>query len=263
MQQTLNLIRTKYLSNEIEPISHTSWRQHQQVLKEHVWTAGALLEAEESRDSPIIREVLEVVNKHKARSGGWAATETNLRPVKGQVYDTCHVIFLFNELRINKNQVEQAKRWLVAVQNKDGGWPYLKCERSDPLCTALAIMALTEKGKKPSRSAKKGVEWLFNAQGKRGRWRTSYEVGLGRGDTFVGFSTAYAIRALLAAGIPASSERIQTAVKFMIDKQLPEGGWTILGDPDYDYPFCEKLAPLSYLSGQALSGLAKFYSVCP
>jgi prenyltransferase beta subunit len=262
LTETLSLIRNRYLSEGRRPPTNLPWRERPHALKLHYWTALALLEAAEPLDSPVIKEALEAIRTNVAPDHGWASTEKNTKPKQSNILDSYHIMEVLSLANVQKDAVTKASGWIASIQNQDGGWGYFRHERSDPLCTAAGILALTQWGKKERRKIESAVRWLTDHQivheNPPGRWRISYEVGHGRGDAYVYFTTPYVVRGLLAAGLAPSTPAIQDAVSYLVKTQQPDGGWTLMGE-NMEFPFAEKMCPLSYFAGQALMGLARYY----
>jgi squalene-hopene/tetraprenyl-beta-curcumene cyclase len=67
-------------------------------------------------------------------------------------------------------------------------------------------------------AARRGVQWLLNAQESDGSW-------FGRWGANHVYGTGAVVPALIAAGIPATSGSIRQAVRWLIDHQAADGGW--------------------------------------
>ncbi|HVS65847.1 MAG TPA: CARDB domain-containing protein, partial [Thermoanaerobaculia bacterium] len=102
---------------------------------------------------------------------------------------------------------------LRALQNADGGWGLGAGYQSDPLDTALALVALGSVD--PAFAA--GRNYLLAAQGPDGSWGT-VAGGAGRIP-----ATALALRALALGGVAATPEA-SAAFAWLATKQNPDGG---------------------------------------
>ncbi|MEV4438937.1 prenyltransferase/squalene oxidase repeat-containing protein [Streptomyces sp. NPDC049577] len=99
----------------------------------------------------------------------------------------------------------RAARWLESVQRADGGWSedhrgcleqrYVEGERSQPVQTAWALLALSELRPPTAGSIGRGVRWLCAHQSPDGTWRQETAAG-------VFFGTAMLDYRLYAAYFP-------------------------------------------------------------
>ena len=108
--------------------------------------------------------------------------------------------------------IENAKTYIVKVQNKDGGWPLVPGSESDVEITALAIWALTEAGwGTGSRVIRRGVKYLRNAQQEDGSWNNN---------------TAHTTFTLIAlANAKTDAEERFNALQWLINAQNSNGSW--------------------------------------
>ncbi|HEX3529651.1 MAG TPA: CARDB domain-containing protein [Thermoanaerobaculia bacterium] len=106
---------------------------------------------------------------------------------------------------------------LRAVQNADGGWGLAAGYGSDPLDTALAVLALSGASDTPAAALDQASAYLVARQGADGGW-SNVAGGASRGSV-----TAAVLRALKAAGKQdAVAER---ALTWLATKQNPDGGF--------------------------------------
>ena len=131
--------------------------------------------------------------------------------------------------------IERGARWVEGMQSSDGGWGAFDADncralvRDLPFCdfgevidppsadvTAHAVEMLAALGRAAERAA--GVEWLLAAQEADGSW-------FGRWGVNHVYGTGAAVPALIAAGVPATDERIRRAVRWLEDHQNADGGW--------------------------------------
>jgi subtilase family serine protease/flagellar hook assembly protein FlgD len=106
---------------------------------------------------------------------------------------------------------------LRAVQNADGGWGLAAGYGSDPLDTALAVLALSGASDTPAAALDQAAAYLVARQGADGGW-SNVAGGASRGSV-----TAAVLRALKAAGKQdAVAER---ALTWLATKQNPDGGF--------------------------------------
>ncbi|MFJ7936053.1 squalene--hopene cyclase [Sporosarcina sp. NPDC096371] len=131
-------------------------------------------------------------------------------------------------------------RWVLSMQNSDGGWPAFEKDVDNKLLNLLPIeggqFLLTD----PSSAdltgrtleffgghtdlsnyhdvMARGIEWLVHHQEKDGSW-------YGRWGICYIYGTWAAITGLMAAGISAEKPMIQKAVHWLLAIQNPDGGW--------------------------------------
>jgi squalene-hopene/tetraprenyl-beta-curcumene cyclase len=90
--------------------------------------------------------------------------------------------------------IRRAARWLVAVQNADGGWgescrsyhePHLKAQGpSTASQTAWALMGLMCAGETGSDAVKRGIDYLIRTQRDDGTWDEDIFTGTGFPNVF-------------------------------------------------------------------------------
>nr|BAG16278.1 diterpene cyclase [Nocardia terpenica] len=117
------------------------------------------------------------------------------------------------------NGIRRAARWLAGVQRPDGSFESL-WYRGHTAGTAQVIGALariTDPATDPT--VRGGVRWLLATQHSDGSW--------GPGDGRAGSveETAWALRALLEAGIAPGTAEIDRAADWLLARQQPDGHW--------------------------------------
>jgi subtilase family serine protease/flagellar hook assembly protein FlgD len=106
---------------------------------------------------------------------------------------------------------------LGALQNPDGGWGLGPGYASDPLDTALALLALAGGPGVPAAAPDAGIAYLLSARGPDGGWG-SHPGGPGRAAV-----SAAVLRAFQAAG--RSLDVAPAALAFLASRQNPDGGF--------------------------------------
>ncbi len=142
----------------------------------------------------------------------------------------------------------QALGWLAEIQSSDGSLGIDAAHRTPKWATGWAVLAwsVIEATAPPSASpgraqAARGVAWLLSTEGKREQAAPEF----GHDVTLVGWPwvegthswlepTAIALLALKAAGL-GDHARCRQAVRLIVDRMLPSGGWnygntTVLGN---------------------------------
>ena len=143
---------------------------------------------------------------------------------------------------------ERARRWTLAMQNRDGGWgAFDKDNDSEFLCrvpfadhnamidpstpdlTGRALEALAAWGVKPADPAvQRAVKFLRQTQQPDGSW-------YGRWGVNYIYGTWQALVGLAAVGVPTSDPVIQTGASWLLAHQQAGGGWGESAD-SYEQP---------------------------
>ncbi|MDX6512821.1 MAG: squalene-hopene/tetraprenyl-beta-curcumene cyclase [Gaiellaceae bacterium] len=177
------------------------------------------------------------------RTGAWGAFDAeNTRRIMrklpfcdfGEVIDppssdvTAHVIEMLaweglTELPATQRGIE----WLLAEQEDDGSW-FGRWGVNYVYGTGAAVPALVSAGISPQHPAvRRAVAWLERIQNSDGGWGEdirSYTEPEWRGrGASTASQTAWALLALHAAG--ERSESLDRGVRFLVETQLPDGGW--------------------------------------
>jgi squalene-hopene/tetraprenyl-beta-curcumene cyclase len=179
----------------------------------------------------------------RSRSGAWGAFDAdNCRALVrrlpfcdfGEVIDppsadvTAHVVeMLAHEGRREDPVTRRAVAWLLAEQEPDGSW-FGRWGANHLYGTGAVVPALVAAGLRRDHPAvRRAVRWLEGVQNADGGWGEdlrSYadDAWRGRGDSTAS-QTAWALLALDAAG--ARGEALERGVRWLVDTQLPDGGW--------------------------------------
>jgi len=159
------------------------------------------------------------------------------------------------EDRARREAIERGRRWLLGMQNDDGGWGAFDRECSnevwtfipfadhnamiDPSCediTGRALEALHNLGDRPDHPAmRRAVEFLKRKQETDGIW-------YGRWGCNYIYGTWLALRGLLHAGEDLSQARYQRAGHWLRARQNPDGGWGEL-QKSYEDPSTRGIGP--------------------
>ncbi|WP_255197111.1 PKD domain-containing protein [Halorarius litoreus] len=117
-----------------------------------------------------------------------------------------------------------ATAYLVGAQNADGSWGD---GESNAMSTALAVWGLAESGvDTPAVNAAiaDGSAWLVANQNSAGAW-TESRSGSWRATGTTSETTAYAVLALNATGVPASNQTISEGTTFLVATYDNSGSW--------------------------------------
>jgi len=143
---------------------------------------------------------------------------------------------------------ERARRWVLAMQNRDGGWgAFDKDNDSEFLCripfadhnamidpstpdlTGRVLEALARwGGRRGQLPVEKAIRYLRRTQQADGSW-------FGRWGVNYIYGTWQAIVGLTAIGVPASDEMVQWGVNWLLEHQQACGGWGESADT-YEQP---------------------------
>ncbi|MBO4207339.1 prenyltransferase/squalene oxidase repeat-containing protein [Micromonospora echinofusca] len=114
--------------------------------------------------------------------------------------------------------VAAALRWLHTAARPDGSYENL-WYRDHTSGTAMVLDALAHAGQAGHPTAVRARDWLLRTRCADGSW------GPGDGTAGTVEETAWAVHALLAAGIPADDEAVGAGVAWLLAAQQPDGSW--------------------------------------
>jgi len=180
------------------------------------------------------------VRRPKLAPGGWAFEFAN--DGYPDTDDTAEVVLALRRVAHPSPErlqaaVDRGVRWTAGMQCRDGGWGAFDADNTRelayklPFCdfgavidppsadvTAHIVEMLAAAGLSGSVEARRGVQWLLDAQEADGswfgRWGCNYVYGIGA-----------AVPALVAAGIAPGDARIRRAVDWLAAHQNADGGW--------------------------------------
>jgi squalene-hopene/tetraprenyl-beta-curcumene cyclase len=153
-----------------------------------------------------------------------------------------------NSCRAVASACERAGKWVLAMQNRDGGWgafdrdndaeflcrvPFADhnamIDPSTPDLTGRALEALAMWGHQPEDAPiRRGVEFLFNTQERDGSWQGRWGVNYiyGTWQSLVGLS---------AAGVATDDPAVKRGANWLLNHQHACGGWGESAD-SYEQP---------------------------
>lgn len=172
-----------------------------------------------------------------ARAGGWAWT--HLPGGVPDADDTAGAILALLGTP-QGHGAERGIRWLLGLQNKDGGWPTfcrgwgrLPFDRSSPDITAHAIRALLgfsrsapdpRIGRACRRAARRGVKYLARVQQADGSWLPLWfgnQAVAGKSNPVLGTARALVAWAEAAPG----AREAELGLQYLIGARNDDGGW--------------------------------------
>jgi squalene-hopene/tetraprenyl-beta-curcumene cyclase len=226
----------------------------------------ALLEAGPADDPAVLAAARWLLGKEVKQSGDWEVKVPGVKPggwyfeYANEYYpdcdDTAEVLTGLSQITLpnaaeddqRRAALDRALDWVLAMQNKDGGWGAFdrNCNMEiltfvpfadhnamiDPSCediTGRVLEALSIRGFDRSHPAvRRGVEFLLRKQEADGTW-------FGRWGCNYIYGTWLALRGLEEAGVDLSQPRFRKAAAWLRGKQNDDGGWGELPH-SYDDP---------------------------
>lgn len=171
--------------------------------------------------------------------GGWAFEFFNDK--YPDTDDTAEVLIALRLLNLGgagSGAEERARRWLLAMQSRNGGWGAFDVDNTKQLVTRIAFCDFGATLDPPSEDVTAHVlEWLMLAGGGAGDravrqalrylWRTQERDGswFGRWGVNYVYGLGAVLPALAAAGIQPSHRRVRRAVQWLERHQNADGGW--------------------------------------
>ncbi|MDT4911696.1 MAG: squalene-hopene/tetraprenyl-beta-curcumene cyclase [Pseudonocardiales bacterium] len=212
----------------------------------------ALLDAGCSADDPAVGKAVEwMVGEEIRTRGDWAVRRPDLEPAGWafefandgypDIDDTAEVVLALHRVQDEipgvKAALDRGIGWTLGMQSRDGGWAAFDADNTRRLIeklpfsdfgavidppsadvTAHAVEMLARCGLGHDDAARRGVQWLLDAQEADGSW-------FGRWGTNYIYGTGAVVPALVAAGIDAETPAVRRAVKWLEDHQNADGGW--------------------------------------
>ena len=205
----------------------------------------------EPHDSAVTRAGDWLIGEEIRVTGDWAVRRPHLAPSGWafefandgypDVDDTAEVILALRHLTAalpaSGAAMERATRWTVGMQSRDGGWASFDADNTRrlieklPFCdfgavidppsadvTAHVLEMLAHRGLAHTAPARRGLQWLLNAQEPDGSW-------FGRWGANYVYGTGAVVPALIAADITADAPPIRRAVRWLEEHQNTDGGW--------------------------------------
>ncbi|WFB05800.1 hypothetical protein LRS74_01270 [Streptomyces sp. LX-29] len=212
-------------------------------------TAGGVEEPDEQ-----LRHGLRWLESRQDRKGSWGTFIPDTAfPNDGPCpYATaqCVDVLAENGTRRDDPRIRRAVNWLLARQRTDGTYEALWYRGLTP-GTAMALVAFSRVGLADHPVARRARDALVRAQLGDGSWGPGRKGRLGD-DPSTGTveETAWALRALLASGMPADDPRARRAADWIASAQQPDGLWR----PSPVHMYIRDLT--YYVDGLIVQGLA-------
>jgi len=152
---------------------------------------------------------------------------------------------------------ERARKWMLAMQNRDGGWgafdrdndaeflcrvPFADhnamIDPSTPDLAGRAVEALAMWGQRTGDAAiRRGVDFLRRSQERDGAWQGRWGVN------YI-YGTWQALVGLAAAGVPSTDPAVKRAANWFLTHQHACGGWGESAD-SYEQPESRGRGPVT------------------
>lgn len=232
---------------------------HIQNSPSHIWdtalTSYSLYSTGEKRAEAAAKKaanyLIRIQRKHRLPTGssnpnrssiGWGFSENNsINPDVDDTQAALRAIFpLVNTSLEAYTAWREGTRWLMTMQNKDGGWGSFEKGKNQQLINRLPIQNIRDTGTDPSTAditgrvleflgsylkltihhpvVRSGAAWLVRHQEIDGSW-------FGRWGVSYIYGTWAALTGLGAVGYTYSDPSVQKAVKWLLQIQHPHGGW--------------------------------------
>jgi prenyltransferase beta subunit len=189
--------------------------------RSYAWGIRTMIEAGFTSHGALA-SALRGFSRYRENGKGWK----NYLNDSSNIFNTAVVTPALWKLPSQRLHAGEASEWLMNVQNRDGGWGFYEYYKSNPQCTALAILALSSV-EDSTQSIRKGLNNL-NSQKYGGMWSICPEaeqVSPLVDHVYTHFSTPWAIMALLEGGEEIDSEAVQRGLSYMLALQGRDGGW--------------------------------------
>ncbi|RYL91050.1 squalene--hopene cyclase [Sporolactobacillus sp. THM7-4] len=232
---------------------------HVQYTTATVWNtaliSSALQKAGIAHSSPVIRKANHyILSRQHIKYGDWAIRNpvsqpggwgfSNINTINPDVDDTAYALraiqFAARENQPFRHAWDRGVKWLISMQNDDGGWPSFERNVDKEFITWLPIEGAEDLLIDPSTPdltgrtlnffgsstvldkqypmIRRGIEWLINHQEKNGSWQ-------GRWGICYIYGTWAAVTGLIATGLEPEHPAIRKAVKWLTGIQNSDGGW--------------------------------------
>ncbi|HST46657.1 prenyltransferase/squalene oxidase repeat-containing protein [Jatrophihabitans sp.] len=171
---------------------------------------------------PVLRTGVQWLRDRQDSRGSWSLWVRNTKLANDgpcpSITSQAIVALLDAGLAADSPEIGKAAAWLATQQRPDGTFDNL-WYRDYTTGTAAVLAALARAGRGSEPVADRARQWLAGTQRPDGSW------GDGADSDSSVEETAWALNALLEAGLDPASDSARRAVSWLVDAQLPTGGW--------------------------------------
>lgn len=240
-------------------ISETKDGFHLQNSPATVWNTALLSDALQNAGvspyDPMIRKAGNyLLSRQHTKYGDWAVHNPNVRPggwgfsdintIVPDVDDTSAALRAIRRLALHDKVYRMAwnrgLRWLISMQNRDGGWPAFEKNTNKKILTLLPLKGTEDIIIDPSSSdltgraiefladdvglktdnkiVRKAVQWFKRNQNVDGSWQGRWGVN------YI-YGTWAAVTGLTSVGVNKDDPSLLKAKKWLIEIQNDDGGW--------------------------------------
>ncbi|WP_125727587.1 prenyltransferase/squalene oxidase repeat-containing protein [Kibdelosporangium aridum] len=175
---------------------------------------------------PAVAAGLKWLRVRQNRDGSWSewvrnSNILNDRPCPGVTAHVMMALYQHGQRPGRRNPLGRALLYMARNQEADGASPSIWF-RDSTHGTAKLLEAFAYLGLAGARPAVRARDWLLATQRPDGSWPTAVVVSA-EGPTAE--ETAWALYSLLCAGVPADSDPVLRAVRWLADRQGDDGTW--------------------------------------
>ena len=187
-------------------------------------TAGVAL-TKTGVDIETLLEMAEYIVGQQQSDGGWSYAE-GVRQTDVDDTSFCVEFLLSVNPEKYKECISKAEAYLLAIQNKDGGFPtFVRGNPSEITMTAAALNALTPRAAKYTNVFERGLHYIISQQKFDGSFERSWSLS----EAQAIFRSLLAMRTCKVVQSPQLLESIYTveakALNYLRKSQNSDGGW--------------------------------------
>jgi hypothetical protein len=220
-----------------------SWEIRQSCVEVTTWVLIVLRDAGEQPDSQHVARGLEFLRHSRNDDGGWGA----YGGAKSRVYPSLLATWALSSWR--DSLAEEGGKWLIDAANADGGWGFHPRDGlSNIALTAMVVYALLQADLLPAGDLReKAIDWIWRHQQSSGLWEFVIEDWVNFQDPNTGeefptrtshISSAWAIEALLKAGVPVTHRRLYRSIQALARSQETDGSWAFVSYDQNRHTWC-------------------------
>ncbi|MFR9731544.1 prenyltransferase/squalene oxidase repeat-containing protein [Saccharopolyspora sp. MS10] len=171
------------------------------------------------RSREAVRRGVEWLSAQQDSRGSWGPVRNARVPCPHVTAQSLEAL-LDSGVPAEDRRVRRAVRWLRRAQRPDGGWDSRRY-RPRTATTSAVLQVLVRTGPEASTAVRAARGLLLRAQLPDGSWSTGGGEEPGTAE-----ETAWALGALLAAGVAPEGAEIRRGVQWLLDARRPTGSWS-------------------------------------